>query len=1217
MSKLIYKQIEELKKNLKVGDFETAKVQLQALFLQQNSFGIATLELVNALCKHYGTTTETLLEKPPKQQNKIDLSTIKKLSQLDEIKPKQGISIVSCCMNRNDNLKKGLLTWLKLDVDEIVIVDWSSTTPVSETLSDINDPRIKIVRVENEPKWILTYGFNVGLRFASYEKIFKLDADIEVSPNFLQLNDFVDNEFVRGHWKSALDNGQDDQVYVNGSFGCYKEHLLNIGFYNEFIRTYGWDDSDIYSRLSNECGLATKYLSFDSIVHMEQDESERIVNQDILDSYFMGEIAPTEFNNQRNKYLVKLLDIWAKWHLQDYELLSSNQRVIILKRISTDFPIQKHIYSDSACYAVLLLLGWKYSELSWRVKDPKVLGQAIYDLYLDKVDFSETKALLGLSDDYKVAFAEGNVYQIINAYSELHKKSKKKYKVTIYRCCPESKILSREILNSSAGTFIITTLPSQRYLMLEEIYKNLNDNAYIDNINSKVTEHKVFATSVYDESEPHRLAEYMTCVTQNLSLFDSVVLFYEEGDGKFKQEVTDQIRALNLDEFEYKLIFINIDQRPSFKFIFNSMDRNFNGAQIFVSNADIVFDKTISRINKAHFDGNFLVLSRKEVLPETLEDHGFIMSQFGLPNTFSADVWAYQSPLAFDFRAEFGIGTFHCDSFLNYHISRSGYRLYNPCLDILNYHIHDAKFNSSEEKEIVQADKIQKSLYAEIDLCGGELPLKGVQWCRLADTLIPQRANQLVDWSDVIINIDVKVDGSNLITAMLQALMALKINSSVAGGRSVWLRVPSDEVHSNVTDILFMFKEKLGHKDLLIAVDNKKDELFAKDLPGYHKTKVSPQHLLETYQAVLRQTPCELFSVSHIKARISPYFGVHEKTHLLCDVESYDCDDLITYALLKTLSKQDKQYFKYVTSQLIDAGFTEFLPFKEDILLVSDIDGDLSTYRGLFDKTLHPENTIPQMSFVTSIFKGDEFFWGFLANTAAALLECNGEAILVDAASPGDEQLIFDRFITQYPGLSCRMQYIRLEADPGLYNCWQLGIQTAKAQWVGNANLDDRRSPFQARAMLDELVLHPAYKGAASAIRATCARNTGWFEITDNEYWFNNGFDQTISFDKLYTQDANGLVKSQNIMHCMPIWHKSLHEKYGFFNEEKYGTSADWAFWLECTQNGEVFCLVPQVLSQYYINEQSHNRVNDPNGIKENRIVKDYLDVSQTNFEQQ
>ena len=235
-----YKVIAEFHELLNRNYGKQAEEKLQQL--QQSNMGPADNKLIQALCNKY----ESVLQQnespiPQKTTLSIDYSNISQLSELDAIKPLPGISIVTCCMNRNDNLKKALKTWLKLAVDEIVIVDWSSNTPVSETLADIKDSRIKIIRVENEPSWILTYGFNVGLRAASFSKIFKLDADIEVSANFLELNDFSDMEYVRGHWKSALDNSQADQAYVNGSFGCNKKHLLEIGFYNEYIRTYGWD----------------------------------------------------------------------------------------------------------------------------------------------------------------------------------------------------------------------------------------------------------------------------------------------------------------------------------------------------------------------------------------------------------------------------------------------------------------------------------------------------------------------------------------------------------------------------------------------------------------------------------------------------------------------------------------------------------------------------------------------------------------------------------------------------------------------------------------------------------------------------------------------------------------------------------------------------------------------------------------------------------------
>lgn len=78
-----------------------------------------------------------------------------------------GVSLVTCAMNRTDNLLKALGSWLAhSQISEVIIVDWSSRVPVSQSLEDagVDDPRIRVIRVEDEPRWILSYAFNVGFR---------------------------------------------------------------------------------------------------------------------------------------------------------------------------------------------------------------------------------------------------------------------------------------------------------------------------------------------------------------------------------------------------------------------------------------------------------------------------------------------------------------------------------------------------------------------------------------------------------------------------------------------------------------------------------------------------------------------------------------------------------------------------------------------------------------------------------------------------------------------------------------------------------------------------------------------------------------------------------------------------------------------------------------------------------------------------------------------
>ncbi len=114
--------------------------------------------------------------------------------------------------------------------------------------------------------------------------------------------------------------------------------------------------------------------------------------------------------------------------------------------------------------------------------------------------------------------------------------------------------------------------------------------------------------------------------------------------------------------------------------------------------------------------------------------------------------------------------------------------------------------------------------------------------------------------------------------------------------------------------------------------------------------------------------------------------------------------------------------------------------------------------------------------------------------------------------------------------------------------------------------------------------------------------------------WFADLGEREFGFDELYLTNDDGSIRSHNVMHCMPVWRRCLHERYGFFNEALYGTSADWAFWLGCAQAGERFCFDPQAFGRYFVNPESHNRRNDLDGAKERQIIADYFGLKQANF---
>jgi len=1215
MNKPISKEFAQLKSLACNGDFDSANKLVKKL--DQISLGPAAKSLLEAICLRYNLEMSNSTAVMPIEKTKvIDVSyaDIKTLAQLDEQPVNEGISIVSCCMNRNENLRKALITWLQLDVDEIVIVDWSSKEPVEETIKDLMDHRVKIIRVEGESKWVLTYGFNVGLRFTRYSKVFKFDADIQVTSDFLEKNNFLQGEFCRGSWKLASDSGNDEQKFVNGSFGAFKKDLLEIGYYNEFIRTYGYDDSDIYGRLTANAGLAQKFIEPSSILHLDQKEELRLINQNIAKQQFLDCYNATELYNLINKNISQLYDFWFPANLQSYaiENKKDNSNLWLADRVGQHAYIPAYIQTDAISYAVIQLLTWKFNAWVWLSCDIKSLAMQLYADHKRQIPFNCSKTLLGLDKSLPVFFIGENNF--LSSIASIDRDC------DIAECClVTSTGESYGKIKNFSKSYTVVGYGKDDYEKLKQLRSDItcekNDcyEPVVDENNGRL-----FATSVYDEKVPHRMQEYLECFGRNIAEFDILALYYEEQNGAFLEGAKELYEELKHSGHSLaQVFFISIDYRPTFRSIFDSIDLYFPGVTAFVSNADIAFDDTIKLVQGTDLDDVFLVLSRKEVVPKSHTDDGLIMNQFGVPNTFSADVWIYKAPLKYDFKADFPIGSFHCDSFMNFYLGKSDYRLYNPCLSVNCFHIHDPVFNSSEEKEIVLRETIQKKLDEEIIACGGEFPLRGVQWCRITDVQHPARADMTLMWSDMIINFDLKSDGSNVLAVLIQVIIALKINSKVLAGHIVNINMPHDMCHSDIAEIMFHFRQFINSSLLTIGVSNKgKDELFAKELPHYQKVVITPETLITSYQSAILETPGSIYDSNTEYYVKDGVFGVGHTPALLCQSGTEEINDIEIYCLLKCLNTDDKQLLQNYFTTSIDAGFMQFYPFFHEINLIVNDEPEFNILQNLKSAAVVPTQAT-QVTYLTSIYKGDEYFQGFLENITPSLIEANGMVILVNANSPGNERGLFNDFIEKYPGIKSRIKYIHLEKDPGLYNCWQLAIEQSDSHYVGNANLDDRRSPFQSRVLLQKLESEPTYYGAAAAISANTAKNVSWFNFTDNQYWFTYGFNEKVTFDDLHTTSENGNVISRNIMHCMPIWRKSLHDEHGYFNEEKYGTSADWAFWLECTKHGKTFCLVPELYSQYYINEQSHNRINDPNGIKENKIIEDYLDIKQARFIQQ
>lgn len=240
-----------------------------------------------------------------------------------------------------------------------------------------------------------------------------------------------------------------------------------------------------------------------------------------------------------------------------------------------------------------------------------------------------------------------------------------------------------------------------------------------------------------------------------------------------------------------------------------------------------------------------------------------------------------------------------------------------------------------------------------------------------------------------------------------------------------------------------------------------------------------------------------------------------------------------------------------------------------------------------------PLDEIPKISILTSVYNGDEFIVPFMEDMVnQTIFKEKCELILVDANSPGNELEKIQDYLEKYDNI----KVIKLKEDRGVYNAWNRALQKATGDFVTNANLDDRHSPEFMEKMAKYLVRNSDVDLVyGDSLKTDSA----------NETFTNNTSDSQYNFEE-FSKEA---MLRANLPHCCPMWRKSLHDKFGYF-DESLRSAADWKYWLTCAFGGSKFMKVPEVLSLYYFNPTGISTNPENNSWKreeEKSVFKEFL----------
>jgi glycosyltransferase involved in cell wall biosynthesis len=235
----------------------------------------------------------------------------------------------------------------------------------------------------------------------------------------------------------------------------------------------------------------------------------------------------------------------------------------------------------------------------------------------------------------------------------------------------------------------------------------------------------------------------------------------------------------------------------------------------------------------------------------------------------------------------------------------------------------------------------------------------------------------------------------------------------------------------------------------------------------------------------------------------------------------------------------------------------------------------------------------PTVSIVTSLYNADKFIEGFMADIVRQTIFDRCELIIINANSPGNEDVVIKRYMKQYSNIV----YEKLPFDPGIYAVWNMAIARSRGEFITNANVDDRLAPNCYERHLKVLQDHPEIDLVYSDFYVTYHPNEifetacyhhvrQWPEFSPSQMW-------------------------QPLPNNHPMWRKSMHIRHGMF-DERYLSAGDWQMWLRAVRGGAKFLKVSGILSLYYYNPSglsTNTKKSKRIAQEENEIRECYKDV--------
>ena len=205
----------------------------------------------------------------------------------------------------------------------------------------------------------------------------------------------------------------------------------------------------------------------------------------------------------------------------------------------------------------------------------------------------------------------------------------------------------------------------------------------------------ILVSTYYKSNNSERQKELDKCLIKNIEN-KYIKKIYLLNDSLYDLDFINIKISINQEIPKNKVEQIIISNDKNYKLKYNDsinfINENLNDQICILSNSDIYFDNSLSKINNKIINNSLLALLRYD---ETIEGNKKIFKRNDYPRNDSQDCWIFRSPLKVDIdKLDFSFGTLGCDSIFANIIYESGIKLSNPCYDIITTHVHNTEYRT-------------------------------------------------------------------------------------------------------------------------------------------------------------------------------------------------------------------------------------------------------------------------------------------------------------------------------------------------------------------------------------------------------------------------------------------------------------------------------------------------------------------------------------------